>query len=232
MKKIFSLLTLTAVLATASALLAAPAGKSDLADQKSKSSYALGQQIGKDLKENGALLEPALIADGLRDAFAGTSRLSEAEQSEGMAKLQEGIMRAHLAKQKQLADKNQQEGKKFLAANAKKKGVKTTASGLQYQVVNKGKGKKAGPESTVTVHYRGTLIDDTEFDSSLKRGEPATFPVTGVIPGWVEALQLMKEGDKFNLVLPPELAYGERGAGDAIGPNAVLLFEVELLKVE
>ncbi len=122
--------------------------------------------------------------------------------------------------------------KTFLAANAKKDGVKTTASGLQYKVIKSGTGKSPKATDTVKVHYHGTLIDGTVFDSSVERGEPVSFPVNGVIPGWTEALQLMKEGDKWQLFIPSKLAYGERGAGAKIGPNATLIFEVELLAVE
>lgn len=127
---------------------------------------------------------------------------------------------------------NQKKGEQFLADNAKKEGVKTTASGLQYQVIKSGTGKTPGKKDTVKVHYHGTLVDGTVFDSSVDRGEPISFPVDGVIPGWTEALQLMKEGDKWKIFIPSNLAYGERGAGDKIGPNSALVFEVELLSVE
>jgi FKBP-type peptidyl-prolyl cis-trans isomerase FklB len=136
------------------------------------------------------------------------------------------------AKQKVDGEKNVKEGEAFLAANGKKDGVKTLASGLQYKVIKTGTGKTPKATDTVKVHYHGTLTDGTVFDSSVERGEPATFPVNGVIPGWIEALQLMKEGDKWQLVIPPKLAYGERGAGGKIGPNSVLVFDVELLSIE
>jgi FKBP-type peptidyl-prolyl cis-trans isomerase FklB len=132
---------------------------------------------------------------------------------------------------RRIPEKNKREGEAFLAKNKGAKGVKTTASGLQYKVLAKGKGKKPGPDDSVTVHYRGTLIDGTEFDSSQRRGQPATFPVKGVIPGWTEALQLMPEGSKWMLYIPAPLAYGERGVGPLIGPNATLVFEVELLSI-
>jgi FKBP-type peptidyl-prolyl cis-trans isomerase FklB len=131
-----------------------------------------------------------------------------------------------------LSEKNKADGEKFLAENAKKEGVKVLPSGLQYKVITPGTGKSPKATDTVTTHYKGMLIDGTEFDSSYKRGEPATFPVSGVIPGWTEALQLMKEGAKWQLFLPSNLAYGERGAGRDIGPNATLIFEVELISVK
>jgi FKBP-type peptidyl-prolyl cis-trans isomerase FklB len=137
-----------------------------------------------------------------------------------------------MAKQAEVAKKNKAEGEAFLAENKKKEGVKTTASGLQYKVIKPGKGKKPKSSDTVTVNYRGTLIDGTEFDSSYKRGQPATFQVSGVIPGWTEGLQLMEEGAKWQLFIPSNLAYGERGAGGVIGPNATLIFEVELLSIQ
>ena len=131
-----------------------------------------------------------------------------------------------------LSEKNKADGEKFLVENARKEGVTTLPSGLQYKEIKAGKGKSPKATDTVTTHYKGTLIDGMEFDSSYKRGEPATFPVSGVIPGWTEALQLMKEGAKWQLFLPSNLAYGERGAGRDIGPNATLIFEVELISVK
>jgi FKBP-type peptidyl-prolyl cis-trans isomerase FklB len=133
---------------------------------------------------------------------------------------------------KQLAEKNKKEGEAFLAANKTKEGIKTLPSGLQYKVIKEGTGKTPTAEDTVVTNYRGTLTDGTEFDSSYKRGQPATFPVKGVIPGWTEALQLMKEGSKWELFIPSNLAYGEQGAGGVIGPNAALIFEIELISVK
>jgi FKBP-type peptidyl-prolyl cis-trans isomerase FklB len=133
---------------------------------------------------------------------------------------------------KEKAEKNLVESEKFLAENKAKEGVKTTASGLQYKVLKEGEGPSPKVGDTVTVNYRGTLIDGTQFDSSYDRGEPATFPLTGVIPGWTEALQLMKKGSKWMLYIPPNLAYGERGAGNRIPPNSTLIFEVELISFQ
>jgi FKBP-type peptidyl-prolyl cis-trans isomerase FklB len=131
-----------------------------------------------------------------------------------------------------LGEKNKAEGERFLAENAKEEGVKTLQSGLQYKVIAPGTGKTPKASDSVTTHYKGTLIDGTEFDSSYRRGQPATFPVSGVIPGWTEALQLMKEGARWRIFLPPSLAYGERGVGRDIGPNSTLIFEVELISIQ
>jgi FKBP-type peptidyl-prolyl cis-trans isomerase len=136
------------------------------------------------------------------------------------------------AKHKAAGDKNLKEGDDFLTANGKKEGVKTLPSGLQYKVIKSGTGRSPKATDTVKVHYNGTLTDGTVFDSSVQRGEPATFPVNQVIPGWTEALQLMKEGDKWQLYIPSKLAYGEQGAGGKIGPNSALIFDVELLSIE
>ena len=148
-----------------------------------------------------------------------------------MTELQGQVRERMEAKRKQDTETNKKEGDTFLAANKAKPGVTTLPSGLQYKVLKEGTGPKPTPTDTVECNYRGTLIDGKEFDSSYKRGEPATFPVTGVIKGWTEALQLMPVGSKWQLVLPPDLAYGERGAGADIGPNATLVFEVELLSI-
>ena len=146
--------------------------------------------------------------------------------------LQKELMEKQAERNKQLAEKNKTEGEAFLAQNSKKEGVKTLPSGLQYKVIKEGTGKTPKADDTVVTNYRGTSIDGTEFDSSYKRGQPATFPVKGVIAGWTEALQLMKEGSKWELFIPSNLAYGERGAGNFIGPNAALVFEIELITVK
>lgn len=199
----------------------------DLKDPKSRASYAIGADIAKSLKRQPFEIDAKALAAGLADGLEGKPALTEAEQQEAIGSLQ-----------KQMADKmkgkNAKAGEEFLAANAKKEGVKTTKSGLQYQVLKAGDGKGKSPKATdtVKVHYHGTLIDGTVFDSSVDRGEPISFPLNGVIPGWTEGLQLMKEGDKFKLFLPSELAYGDQGAGPKIGPGSALVFEVELLAVE
>ncbi|MCJ7833279.1 MAG: FKBP-type peptidyl-prolyl cis-trans isomerase, partial [Deltaproteobacteria bacterium] len=169
---------------------------------------------------------------GFKDALSGAKPLlSEEEMRTVMTAFQKEISEKQAEKTKVLGEKNKKEGETFLAENKKKEGVKILTSGLQYKVVKEGTGKKPKATDKVTTHYQGTLIDGTEFDSSYKRGEPAAFPVNGVIPGWTEALQLMKVGSKWQLFVPSKLAYGERGAGPKIGPNAVLIFTVELLSI-
>ncbi len=200
-----------------------------LKDQKDKVSYILGTDIGNNLKKQSISVNPKILAKGIEDALAGAKPLlTDKEIQETMMAFQKEVM----AKQAEVAKKNKTEGEAFLAENKKKEGVKTTASGLQYKVIKPGKGKKPKSSDSVTVNYRGTLIDGTEFDSSYKRGQPATFQVSGVIPGWTEALQLMEEGAKWQLFIPSNLAYGERGAGGVIGPNATLIFEVELISIQ
>ena len=205
----------------------------ELETQIEKQSYALGVQLGKDLERGAVEVDPELVADGIRDALtANEIKLSEQEIMETMQAMQSEMMEKQMAKRQQAAEENLAEGEAFLTANKTRDEVKTTESGLQYMVVEKGSGPSPGPEDKVSVHYKGQLIDGTVFDSSYQRGEPATFPVGGVIPGWTEALQLMKEGGKYKLFIPSELAYGERGAGQQIGPNETLIFEVELLDIE
>ena len=200
-----------------------------LKNQKDKMSYIIGMDIGNNLKRQSIDIEPAALARGIKDALAGGKPLlTEKEIQETMALFQKNMM----AKQQEVANKNKKEGETFLAENKKKEGVKTLPSGLQYKVIKEGTGKKPKLADTITAHYRGTLINGTEFDSSYKRGQPANFPLSGVIPGWTEALQLMGEGAKWELFIPSNLAYGERGTGGVIGPNATLIFEIELISVQ
>jgi FKBP-type peptidyl-prolyl cis-trans isomerase len=205
--------------------------KPDLTNPKQKTSYAIGLDIATSLKRQELDVDAKALAAGIADGFAGKPALTDEEQKAAIMDLQKTAMAKAEEKQKASAEKNLKAGEAFLAANAKKEGVKTTASGLQYKVINSGTGSTPKPTDTVKVHYTGTLVDGTVFDSSVRRGEPATFPVKGVIPGWTEALQLMKVGDKWQLVIPPKLAYGEDGPGP-IGPNSTLIFEVELLGIE
>jgi FKBP-type peptidyl-prolyl cis-trans isomerase FklB len=191
--------------------------------------YALGLQLGARLK--GIDLDLTSFAAGIKDAQTDAKPLmSDNEIDDAMTGLQKLAMAQAKAQQEAAAAKNQKEGDEFLAANAKKDGVKTTASGLQYKVLAAGTGKSPKATDIVSVNYRGTLVSGKEFDAS--EGSPVEFPVNGVISGWGEALQLMKEGDKFQLVIPANLAYGPRGQGPDIGPNAVLIFDVELLKIK
>ena len=199
-----------------------------LKDQKDKVSYSIGMQIGFNLGRQKVDVNPDILAAGIKDAIAGKPQLNPDQVKEIMAQFEKDMEQ----KQKDLGEKNKTEGAKYLEENKKKAGVKTTASGLQYKVVKDGTGAQPKATDMVTVNYRGTLIDGTEFDSSYKRGQPATFPVNGVIKGWSEALQLMKQGSKYQLFIPSNLAYGERAMGSDIGPNSTLIFEVELQEVK
>jgi FKBP-type peptidyl-prolyl cis-trans isomerase FklB len=199
-----------------------------LKDLKDKASYAIGIDIGMNFKKQNMDLNPDAMAAGAKDALNGKPQVSPNEVREIMTQWQKELGE----KQKVMATKNQADGEKYLAENKKKEGVKTTGSGLQYKSLKEGTGSQPKGADTVTVNYRGTLIDGTEFDSSYKRGEPATFPLNGVIKGWTEGLQLMKKGSKYQFVIPPNLAYGERAVGGDIGPNSTLIFEVELLDIK
>ncbi|MBN1128637.1 MAG: FKBP-type peptidyl-prolyl cis-trans isomerase [Chitinispirillaceae bacterium] len=192
----------------------------------------IGLDIGGSLKGLYTEIDYNALLWGIQDVMKEREHLIT--DSAMMALKQEFNMEMqtkHMAKMKDDGEKNVKNGDSFLAENKSKAGVTTTASGLQYSVIKQGTGPKPKATDAVKVHYRGTLLDGKEFDSSIKRGEPVEFPVSGVIPGWTEALQLMNVGSKYKLVVPPSLAYGERGAGPDIGPNAVLVFEVELLEI-
>lgn len=199
-----------------------------LKDQKDKVSYSIGMNIGFNLVKQKVDINPDILAAGIKDALAGKPQLTPDQVKEVMAQFEKDME----AKQKQAGEKNKTEGAKFLEDNKKKPDVKTTASGLQYKVIKEGTGEKPKATDTVSVNYRGTLIDGTEFDSSYKRGQPATFPLNGVIKGWTEGLQLMKTGSKYQLFVPANLAYGERAVSPELGANATLIFEVELLEVK
>ena len=200
---------------------------------KDKQSYAIGENIGHSLKSDGLDVDPNIVAQGLKDAMTGAkSQMSDAEMQDAMGKLRAQAMARKQAEMQQAGEANKKAGEQFLAANKAKEGVVTLPSGLQYKILTAGTGSKPAATDTVTVNYRGTLVDGTEFDSSYKRGEPATFGVNQVIKGWTEALQLMPVGSKWQLVLPPDLAYGSNGAGNAIGPDSTLVFEVELLSIK
>jgi FKBP-type peptidyl-prolyl cis-trans isomerase FklB len=178
-------------------------------------------------------VEPDVVARGLKDALAGgKTLLTDDEAQATMVALQNDVRARQQGQMQQVAEKNRKDGEAFLAANAGKEGVVRLPSGLQYKILTPGTGPKPSATDSVVCNYRGTLIDGTEFDSSYKRGQPATFGVGRVIKGWTEALQLMPVGSKWQLFVPAQLAYGDRGAGADIGPNATLIFEVELLSIE
>lgn len=205
----------------------------ELKDQKDKVSYSIGINIGNNLKRQSVEVNPDILLQGIKDILSGGKTLmTEQEVKQTMMDFQKDMMAKHQARMKELGEKNEKEGEAFLAENKKKEGVITLPSGLQYKVIKEGEGKTPIATDMVTVHYRGTLIDGKEFDSSYTRGQPATFPVKGVIPGFSEALQLMKVGSKWQLFIPSNLAYGERGAGEEIGPNATLIFDIELISIK
>ena len=208
-----------------------------LKTQKDKFSYALGMNTAKrmseGLKKQSVPFDSAIFVRGLRDGFAGGKTLLTDEEAQAvMTEMQKQVHEQQQAKTQQAAEGNKKEGDAFLAANKGKEGVVTLPSGLQYKVVTAGTGPKPTTSDSVVCNYRGTLINGTEFDSSYKRGQPATFPVTGVIKGWTEALQLMPVGSKWQLYIPADLAYGDRGAGANIGPGSTLIFEIELLSIK
>jgi FKBP-type peptidyl-prolyl cis-trans isomerase FklB len=205
-----------------------------LETESQKASYSIGMNIAGDLKRQELDLDGRALAQGIEDALSGgATLLTEEEAKAALNSFQERTRQEQQDKQRELGAKNKAEGDEFLARNKTVQGVVTLDSGLQYKILSEGTGKTPSADSTVVTHYRGTLIDGTEFDSSYGRGQPATFRVDGVIRGWTEALQLMKEGAKWQLFIPASLAYGERSPrGSKIGPNSTLIFEIELLEVK
>lgn len=220
-------------MAVASSLVVMPLAQAvELETENQKVSYSLGLVLGEKLKLDLEEMDLDAFQQGIKAIYDGSTPLMDSQQvGETMQAFQMKKMEEQRQEMAKLAQANLDEGQKFLAANAKKSGVKTTESGLQYEETQAGTGKQPTVADTVKVHYRGTLIDGTEFDSSYARDEPVSFPLNGVIPGWTEGLQLMKEGGKAKLAIPAELAYGPGGMGNAIGPNSALLFDVELLEV-
>ena len=205
-----------------------------LKDTKDKFSYALGLGLGMNLRRQEVEVDPNVLLQGLRDGMNENSQhlLTDQEAQEVMGKMQATVREKQMAKMKEVESKNKAAGEAFLAANKAKPGVVTLPSGLQYKIITAGTGPKPTASDTVACNYRGTTVDGKEFDSSAKHGGPATFPVTGVIKGWTEALQLMPVGSKWELYIPSDLAYGERGAGADIGPASTLIFEVELVSIQ
>ena len=206
----------------------------DLSSDAQKFSYSIGFDIGHNLsqpqiKDN---IDIKALEKGLEESNAGqTSRLTDKQREEIKTAVSKKIQEKQVAERAAAAQKNKDDGDKFLADNAKKDGVKTTASGLQYEVLNEGKGDHPKATDKVTVNYKGTTLDGTVFDSSYDRGQPVSFPLANVIPGWTEGVQLMTPGAKYKFYIPSKLAYGERGAPPKIGPNSTLVFEVELISV-
>ena len=216
--------------------MAAPAGFAAedemLATEKGRISYALGRDIAMRLKSMEFELDVDAVAAGIRGILNGNSKMTNEQMGAALTSLQNQLRAKAQAKTSTQGGANVTEGKAFLETNAKKEGVTVLASGLQYEVVKAGTGASPAATDTVTVHYSGKLLSGKEFDSSYSRGQPAQFPVNGVIKGWTEALQLMKVGAKWKLYIPSDLAYGARGAGRDIGPNATLVFDVELIGIK
>jgi len=207
--------------------------KSGLKDRKDKESYSLGYQFGKNMKFEGAELDLDAYRDGLRDALDGKDpRMTQEEIRKTIAAFQQRMTAAQQKRQSDQAEKNLAEGRAFLAENGRKEGVSTLPSGLQYKVLAEGSGRTPGRTDTVTVQYRGTFIDGAQFESSYGRAVPPTFQMEGLISGWTEALLMMKEGAKWVLYLPPDLAYGAKGSPPVIPPNSVLVFEIELVSIQ
>lgn len=200
---------------------------------KDKLSYSIGMNIGKSLKKDDVDVDPAILLRGIKDVLGGGNLLMNDQEAQSiLTNLQTDLRKKQEQEIQQVAETNKKEGDAFLAANKVKDGVVALPSGLQYKILQEGTGPKPTAADTVTVNYRGTLINGTEFDSSFKRGQPASFPVGGIIKGWTEALLLMPVGSKWQLFIPADLAYGSRQAGPTIGPNSTLVFEVELLSIQ
>jgi FKBP-type peptidyl-prolyl cis-trans isomerase FklB len=204
-----------------------------LKTDKDKQSYAIGMNVGKSLKKDSVDVDSTILFRGLKDGMAGGKMLlTDDEAKAALVALQSDVRKRQEAKLQVLGETNKQEGEAFLTANKSQEGVVTLPDGLQYKVLQEGAGPKPTASDTVVCNYRGTLLNNKEFDSSYKRGQPATFPVSGVIKGWTEALQLMPVGSKWQVFVPSDLAYGPRGAGADIGPNSTLVFEIELLSIQ
>ena len=199
---------------------------------RDKASYAIGVSMAKGMKAQGVDIDPAILARGLKDGLAGKSQLTDEQAQAALTELQADVKKKQDDKAKIVGDQNKKEGDAFLAANKAKEGVIALPNGLQYKILKPGTGPKPTAADTVVCNYKGALLDGKEFDSSYKRGQPATFPVGQVIKGWTEALQLMPVGSKWELFIPADLAYGPRAAGPDISPNSTLVFEVELLSIQ
>ncbi len=211
----------------------APAPASAFKTQKEKLSYAIGMEMGKGVKAQGIDVDPTILVQGLNDAISGgKSQMSEEELRQVITALQQEIRQKQMQAQQAAAAENKAKGDAFLAENAKKDGVVVLPDGLQYKILTAGQGKKPTETDTVLCNYKGTFLDGSEFDSSTQAGKPVPFEVKNVIPGFKEVLQLMPVGSKWQVYIPSSLAYGERGAGNVIGPNATLIFEIELVSIQ
>jgi len=207
--------------------------KVTLENQNDKISYSIGVNIGSSFKRDSIVVDPEIVLRGMKDASLDSTKrlMTEAQVQETIVAFRQDMEKKKMEQARAAGDRNKVEGEAFLAANKSRPGVVTLPSGLQYEVITEGKGVRPKPDQAVTAHYRGTLIDGTEFDNTYKRGEPAVFPVNRGIPGWTEALQLMKVGSKWKLYIPSTLGFGERSPGGQIGPNQALIFEIELLSI-
>ena len=214
--------------------LANAAENAILKDQKDRVSYSIGVDMGNKVKNISVSVDVDLLVKGIKDALSGTMFLmTEQEIRDTLATLQKEIARKSEEQRKALGEKNKKQGEEFLAGNKKKEGVVTLPSGLQYKVLKAGTGKTPKDTDRVRIHFRGSLVDGTEFENTYRSiGQPIFYPVKGIMPGWTEAFKLMQEGSKWQLFIPPDLAFGERGSGRLIGPNATLIFEVELVSIE
>ena len=224
LRSLFIFIFMTSLVAASFSVLAA-----DYKSSKEKYSYAIGFQIGNNLKREGADVDINAITQGIKDVLSGTDlKVSMEEMQAAVLEIQKDQQ----AKRQAKGEEAKKKGSEFLAANKKKKGVTELPNGIQYKILQEGKGAKPKPTDTIVAHYKGTLIDGKEFDSSYKRGQPATFAVNQVIKGWQEILPMMTTGSKWKVFIPSDMAYGERGAGANIGPNETLVFEIELLEIK
>ncbi len=233
MRTIFVVLLIAGLTLTATAQQPATSPNANFKTFEDSVAYAIGVNIGNNLLKDGLLLNLDLLKAGINDAYANKSILTPEQLQDVFQKFSRIMQEKQQAQLAAQGKANEEKGKKFLATNKAKPGVKVTASGLQYEVIKEGTGAKPTATDKVKVHYTGTLIDGTKFDSSVDRGEPITFPLNGVIKGWTEGLQLMTVGSKYRFYIPSELAYGEHGSGGGqIGPNETLIFDVELISIE
>lgn len=218
--------------ASNSAAAASTPSTASVSSEKDKVSYAIGMDLGENFKNQSIDINPALLAQGVKDAVEGASALMTPQQrEETLASFQKQFRAKQEVETKKVSERNKKEGDSYLAANKAKPGVTALANGLQYRVIEAGAGAIPTDKDIVTVDYEGRLINGTVFDSSYKRGKPVSFPLSDVIPGWKEALKLMKTGSTWEVVIPPSLAYGERGLGGPIGPNETLIFKIKLISI-